>query len=223
MSLMKSKGNMYSFVTHTWNAIKGECSHDCRYCYMKKFGNLLPIRLDPKELKMNLGKDNFIFVGSGTDLWAVDVPSDWITRVLDHCDRFDNRYLFQSKNPERLLEFKDHPVMEKSIVCTTIETDTFYPDIMGNTPSPRGRARAMQKLAKLGMRTYVTCEPLMRFDLTGLVELIRMCSPVQVNIGRNSRKDITLPEPTGNEVRALIAELGKFTTVEVKANAKCWV
>jgi len=34
--------------------------------------------------------------------------------------------------------------------------------------------------------------------------------------------DITLPEPGRNEVQALIAELGKFTRVEVKSNAKCW-
>lgn len=56
-----------------------------------------------------------------------------------------------------------------------------------------------------------------------MVELVRMCSPVQVNIGRNSRQDITLPEPTRNEVRALITELRKFTRVVVKSNAGCWI
>ena len=30
-----------------------------------------------------------------------DVPSDWIARVLDYCDKFDNNYLFQSKDPIR--------------------------------------------------------------------------------------------------------------------------
>lgn len=56
-----------------------------------------------------------------------------------------------------------------------------------------------------------------------MVELVRMCSPVQVNIGRNSRQDITLSEPTRNEVQALITELQKFTRVVVKSNAKCWI
>ena len=87
MALTKSRGNMYPFVTHTWNAIKGICFHDCPYCYMKKFDGLLPIRFDPKELEVNLGNGNFIFVGSGTDAWAFDVPSDWIARVLDYCDK----------------------------------------------------------------------------------------------------------------------------------------
>ena len=65
MALTKSRGNMYPFVTHTWNAIKGICFHDCPYCYMKKFDGLLPIRFDPKELEVNLGNGNFIFVGNG--------------------------------------------------------------------------------------------------------------------------------------------------------------
>src|SRR3990167_1900105 len=30
--LNKQKGNMYGFVTHTWNPIKGKCSHNCSYC-----------------------------------------------------------------------------------------------------------------------------------------------------------------------------------------------
>ena len=55
MALTKSRGNMYPFVTHTWNAIKGIWFHDCPYCYMKKFDGLLPIRFDPKELEVNLG------------------------------------------------------------------------------------------------------------------------------------------------------------------------
>lgn len=37
MVLNEQKGNMYNFITHTWNPIKGKCWHDCSYCYMKKF------------------------------------------------------------------------------------------------------------------------------------------------------------------------------------------
>ena len=86
-----------------------------------------------------------------------------------------------------------------------------------------GTSIAMQNIANYGIPTYVTCEPLMQFDLAELVELVGMCSPQQVNIGRNSRYDITLPEPTANEVKMLKAELEKFTKVEVKANAHCWM
>jgi hypothetical protein len=68
MGLNTSKGNMYDFVTHTWNTVKGECYHDCSYCYMKRWGKLKPARFDQKELKTDLGSNNFIFVGSSCDM-----------------------------------------------------------------------------------------------------------------------------------------------------------
>ena len=207
MALNKSIGNMYAFVSHTYNPMKGECEHSCAYCFMKRNRPLPPLRLELKELKVNLGEGNFIFVGSSTDEWAANVPAEWIEQVLDYCDGFDNRYLFQSKNPARFLEYLDHPVMRKSVLCTTIETNRFYPDIMRNAPLPRERAIAMREIASHGIPTYVTCEPLMQFDLAELVELVGICSPQQVNIGRNSRYDIILPEPTANEVKMLKAEL----------------
>lgn len=77
-----------------------------------------------------MGEGNF-----STDEWAANVPSEWIEQVLDYCDGFDNRYLFQSKNPPRFLEYLGHPVMKKSVLCTTIETNRFYPDIMRNAPT----------------------------------------------------------------------------------------
>ena len=113
--------------------------------------------------------------------------------------------------------------MKKSVLCTTIETNHFYPDIMRNTPVPQERAVAMREIANYGIPTYVTCEPLMKFDLTELVELVGMCSPQQVNIGRNSRYDIALPEPIANELRMLKAELEKSTKIEVKTDALCWM
>ena len=121
------------------------------------------------------------------------------------------------------MEYLDHPVMRQSVLCTTIGTNRFYPDIMRNAPLPWERAVAMREIASHGIPTYVTCEPLMKFDPAELVELVGMCSPQQVNIGRNSRYDITLPEPTADEVKMLKAELEKFTKVEVKANAYCWM
>lgn len=44
--IKESKGNMYEFVTHTWNPIKGKCSHGCTYCYMKKMCS----RLNPPQI-----------------------------------------------------------------------------------------------------------------------------------------------------------------------------
>jgi len=221
--LRASKGNMYEFVTHTFNCIKGRCSHDCSYCFMKRWGRQNPLHFDDSELRTDLGSGNFIFVGSSTDDYAEGVPSEWIIKMLDHCDKFENRYLFQSKNPVRFLEFITHPIFRKSVVCTTIESNRFYPEVMRNSPSIESRVQAMSELAAKGIPTYVTCEPLLDFTLPELTSMLKACHPQQVNIGRNSRREIELPEPSTNDVKALISELSSFTTVEVKKNAKIWI
>ena len=172
--IKESKGNMYEFVTHTWNPIKGKCLHGCTYCYMKKMCSRLNApRLDAAELTSYLECSNFIFVGSSIDMWAEDIPSDWIRIVLDCCNKAANKYLFQSKNPSRILEFITHPVFHRSVACTTIETNRSYPDVMCNSPVIEERVRAMEKIADLGIETYVTLEPLMQFDLDELVGYIK--------------------------------------------------
>ena len=222
--LNKSQGNMYEFVTHTWNILKGRCNHDCRYCFMKRWGSLNPLHFDDSELKTDLGSGHFIFVGSSTDDFAEGVPSEWIIKMLDHCNKYDNnRYLFQSKNPARFLEFIEHPVFRKAVVCTTIESNRFYPEIMVNSPRIESRVQAMSELAAKGIPTYVTCEPLLEFDFPELVSMLKACRPQQVNVGRNSRREILLPEPSASDVQALISELSTFTKVVVKKNAKVWI
>lgn len=189
----------------------------------KMLGDKMPaLRFDERELNGNLGQGNFVFVGSSTDDWAKEVPSVWIVKMLDYCSKFDNRYLFQSKNPARFLEFMDHPVFKKSVFCTTIETNR-DDQAISKAPVMQERAEAMEKLHELGFTTYVTAEPCMDFDLESMVELIRQCNPAQVNIGKNTWAQVALPEPTPEKVKALIEELRSFSKVIVKKNAIIWV
>lgn len=160
-------------------------------------------------------------------MFAEDIPSEWIARVLDYCYQnsnmlLPNAYLLQSKNPKRFLEFINHPIMERVIFCTTIETNRFYPKIMNNAPKIGERVEAMEEIARLGRSTMVTAEPLMQFDHEEMVSFIRKCKPKLVNIGRNSCRRTVLPEPAQEEVRLLIAELESFTKVNVKDNALEW-
>ena len=206
--LNSSKGNMYEWVTHTLNLIKGKCSHNCSYCYMKKMlrDKMPALRIDETEFK--------------TDK---DVPSEWILRMLDHCNKFSgNSYLFQSKNPARFLEFVDHPVMKNSVFCTTIETnrDDFT---ISQAPSMIERAQAMAEMRDRGFQTYVTAEPLMDFDLNEMVKLLLMCQPNQVNLGKNTNYMVQLPEPTPEKFKALKDALEQYTIVKVKKNAKKWL
>ena len=214
MALNESKGNMYDFVTHTWNTVKGECLHDCSYCYMKRWGKLNPTRFDSKELKTDLGSGNFIFVGSSCDMFAKNVIDDWVYRTLEHCMKFDNKYLFQTKNPKKMIEF-DTPSLD-SVLCTTIETNRFYKEIMKASPTPEERVDAMEYSIK---KNYITIEPIMDFDINEMVEMIKKCDPVQVNIGADSGRNY-LPEPSKEKVLMLIEELQKFTKIARKTNLK---
>jgi DNA repair photolyase len=209
---------MYDWVTHTWNTVKGECPHGCSYCYMHRWGKQKPVRFDEKELKTDLGTGNFIFVGSSCDMFADEIPGDWIAKTLKYCRIYNNSYLFQSKNPNAILIFK-RDLPEKSTVCTTIETNRWYPEIFKESPYQINRAMAMNGLSKSGIKTYVTIEPIIDFDLMPLIGMIENCHPEQVNIGADTGNN-HLPEPPKEKILELIAELEKFTVVKQKSNLK---
>lgn len=212
MTLNNQKGNMYGFVTHTWNAIKGKCPHDCRYCYMKVFpqGKL---KFDEKELKTDLGKGNFIFVGSSCDIFAKEIPAEWIKKVLAKCSLYKNTYLFQTKNPKRFFEFEGNYPKE-FILGITLETNR--ENDLANCPPRSARVDWFSDLNK-NIRKMVTIEPVMDFDLNKFVALIKIIQPEFVNIGADS-KNHNLPEPSKEKVLQLIDELKKFTQVKNKEN-----
>ena len=226
MGLNKIKGNMYSDMglTHTWNPLSGTCNHGCTYCSTNKLRRYEVIdtkysgecRIVDKDL-CNLGKGNTIFVCAQTDLFASDVPNQLILRILEHMDKFDNKYLLQTKNPDRVIDFIDYPILiGKCTICTTIESDIFYPDIMQNSPSPAQRSFAMEVLSQV-IDTYVIIEPIMDFNIENMVCMISRCNPKQVNIGADSGNN-HLPEPSKEKLLALIDELKKFTIIANKRN-----
>lgn len=217
MGLNEAKGNMYDFITHTWNTIKGHCPHECSYCYMKRFGKQRPVRFDGKEMKTDLGDGSYIFVGSSCDMFAEEVSHDWIMNTLTKMNGYKNKYLLQSKNPARFARGYTKDCNREIVFCTTIETNYHIPSIMGHSPAPIDRSFAMGKLENI--KRYVTIEPVMAFNLAPMVEIIKRCEPIQVNIGADSGNN-GLPEPNKKELLYLIDELSKFTTIARKTNLK---
>jgi len=216
---MNTNGNMYEGVV-TWNPLAGECPHRCGYCsshsfmrypeFAKKYsGELRFIYSHPEKPK----DGQVVFVVGQNDLFAKAVPDSFIEQTINICKRFDYTYLFQSKNPERFIEFLGH-FPPRTILCTTIETNNWY-EQMGTAPVPSLRARAMNKIT--GYEKHVTIEPVMSFNLNHLLFLIRMCHPSVVNLGADSKRH-NLPEPSREDVLALIYELKKFTVVKQKSN-----
>jgi len=218
MGLNKAKGNMYPWVDYTWNPIRGKCPHECVYCYMKRFPQK-PLRLVEEELNTSLGCGNFIFVGSSTDMWAEEVPSGWIERVLEHCWKYQNRYLFQTKNPGRFYEFLD--LMPENVVLgTTIETNRDNSKI-SNAPFPFHRLRWMLPLRNYPrFKTMISIEPIVDFDFPAMARFIIAIQPEFVSIGADS-KGHGLKEPSPIKVYTLILTLRKYTIeVRVKQNLK---
>lgn len=208
MGLNAAKGNMYGFVTHTWNTVKGDCYHDCSYCYMKRWGKLNPARFDENELKTDLGENNFIFVGSSCDMFNKEIHEEWISNTINHCKRYtSNNYLFQSKNPSR---FTGRAIIAEW--CATIESNRYYPTIMGNSPIPERRI--------FSWLDQVTIEPIMQFDFKPFFNVLMACDPAQINIGADSGRK-NLPEPTKKEVIELIEAIKDAgIKVHLKPNLK---
>ena len=242
MKLNPATGNMYDFIDYTGNAIRGNCPHDCTYCFNKVRGDLGNIRLDSNELTGKIIENKFIFIGDSIDMFAENIPNEWIQQVLNYRDCFNNKYLFQSKNPKRILDFITHSVFSKSVVCTTIESDIDYPELMSDSPQILDRVLAMEKISNSqiipyqqdlfdtsillprNIETYVTIEPIMKFNLPRFVDYIKRCNPKQVNIGANSKEYRIISfrdkEPSYSELLELINELEKFTEVKLKDNLK---
>lgn len=218
---------MYEWVSHTWNTVKGNCEHDCSYCYMKKinhrFGKDIPAWFDEKELSVKLGKGKKIFVGSSNDLFANAISDEWIFKTIEHCLKYpENEYVFQTKNPQRL--HNNRGLREKLfelknvILGSTIESNRNYKEITKGCESPGNRARALNFLQNY-MRIYITIEPIMDFDLKELKDMLKYINPFQINIGADSGNN-NLPEPTKEKVMQLIEGLNEFTIIHNKSNLK---
>lgn len=188
------------------------------------------IYLDEKEFD-DWGKNKTIFIGSSTDMFAENVPYSWIAKVLEHTNKYnENKYLFQTKNPILLfnyLQFFNYTLFEEitpyiaqgSIICTTIETNRWYPEIMQNSPHPSDRSKMMSIINHHKFDKYITLEPVMDFDKNKLIELITDALPKQVNIGADTKGN-NLPEPSPEKLNKLIYELKKYTGVVLKKNLK---
>lgn len=205
---------MYPWITHTWNPIRGRCPHDCSYCYMKQF-HVGRLRFEKDELQTDLGAGNTIFVGSSCDMFAAPVVSDWIDAVLKKCKQHNNKYLFQSKNTQRMCDyFIDFP--DGSILGTTLESNRYYQ--ISKAPSTPERVKWLKTLSEsIGYYFFISIEPILDFDLDPFVEMIRSIEPSFVSVGADS-KHHNLPEPDPRKTRLLINTLKEFTEVKIKNN-----
>ncbi len=224
MSLRKSDGNMYPWVTHMHTHLRGECTHQCPYCYVQSIAKNLaekrnlphmlemysgPLRLDEHEFETNYGKDKVIFIEHMNDLFAMGVRDEWICRIIAHAKRFFlNQYVYQTKNPARAIKWIglkiDGAIIRprKDIFGTTIETNR----ITGRcAPSTQDRINAMCQIRRLypDMALFITIEPVMDFDVDTMLSWMKDAKPTFINIGADSKGNCLL-EPTSDKLRMFI-------------------
>ena len=217
--------NMYSWIQYMHNYIGGECKNKCCYCYVNnpKYGRAErytgPIHLIEEELKVtydfkkNYSDGAYIFIEHMNDLWNRDVPREAIERILAHCNTWpDNTYVFQTKNPERYMNFlgKFPP---KTVLGITIETNRILPDI-SLAPNPHDRFEAFKSTINMIkerkdlnlVKTFMTLEPILCFDIDVLVSWIVEINPDFINLGLDSKGHM-LPEPTIDDIEELVKVL----------------
>lgn len=217
MPLRIAQGNMYTFVTHVHTHLAGECPHKCKYCYVQKMNCGDRYKGEPRliesELSVNYGILKTIFIEHMSDLFAEGIDGNWIEKILKHCKQFpQNKYVFQTKNPDRLLNYYvNYKLPERAVwIGTTIETNRNTCNLdsdnkykIGNAPAPIKRYAYIKKLRQMFCPVFVTIEPIIDFDVDIFSKWIIDIEPNFVNIGADS-KQCNLPEPSPEKIRELI-------------------
>lgn len=207
---------MFRSITKTWNPWTG-CRHGCIYCWARplalqfqeqgkaKYSNGFEPTFHEKELEAKFKPGEFIFVSSMGDLFGDWVPSEQICQVLDVISRFrDTNFLLQTKNPARFSEFI---IPRNAYAGVTIETDVPYLDI-SKAPQPFSRYRAMVKLTNppMGVRKFLSIEPIMSFTIDGFTKWIADIKPSIIEVGADNHGH-NLPEPSWEKVEELLRRL----------------
>ncbi|GAI32510.1 unnamed protein product, partial [marine sediment metagenome] len=133
---------------------------------------------------------------------------------------YENKYLFQSKNPHRFTKFYGQ-FPQNVILGTTIETNRHkLAEKYSEAPPTYERYVSISEICKEdGCPVMVSIEPIMDFDLKEFLEWFYDIEPEFVSIGADS-KGHHLPEPSSIKVKQLIKALKEITEVKIKENLR---
>ena len=186
--------------------------------HVPRYANGFTPRLNPQDLGRQFKKDGLVFVGSMGDMFGDWVGPCWIECVLEIIELHKNTtFLFCTKNPARYFDFLE--IMPQNVILgATIETNRST-ELISKAPPLVTRMASMSHI--IGWDKMVSIEPIMKFDHEVMVDWIKAVRPLRVYVGYDNYPQRNhLDEPTLEETEALIAELGKFTTVYRKTIRK---
>lgn len=225
------KNRMFPFITKTWNPLGGSCPHNCIYCWAKMLCKRHKYkkyegkpRIIEKELKKKFKEDDFVFVQDMSDLFAENVSTRIILKVLDFIRESPARFLLLTKNPERYSRFiKDNEMPLNTILGATIESNKKFEEYYSISKAPplNDRLYWFQNLVNhTSLPLFISIEPILDFYPV-FHKNIKFCQPWAVAVGYDNYNH-KLPEPPLEKTLELIDELEKFTTVHRKTLRKAW-
>jgi DNA repair photolyase len=152
------------------------------------------------------------------------VPYEYIEEVLTVAgEQPDVKFLFMTKNPKRYFDVVCEDSAGTLANCTlgaTVESDANYPKL-SKAPPQSDRLHHMTKLSELGVKTFVSVEPILDFTPGFETDLYRI-RPWAVAVGYDNYKNY-LPEPSLKRTQDLISKLRKAgITVYEKTLRKAW-
>ncbi len=202
---------MFEFINKpTWNPIR-YCSHQCSYCWAKKYGQDTTPKMHWDVLyntEKEHNEQDFIFACDMGDLFCNNMPSWIIEYIMEAASCTLSKYLFLTKNPKRYLE-ECGTILEGSnyYLGATIESNRDYPEI-SNAPLQSARLRAMPDLIDFYPENprFISIEPILDFDLLPFFNAIKEIQPWAVAVGYDNH-NYKLPEPTLAKALKLIEAL----------------
>lgn len=205
---------MFPFINKTWNPLAGECSHQCTYCWARRFAERHKFskyqgqpRIDERQIGRRFKSGDFVFVQDMSDLFAEDVPREVILRVFEAIKESpDAKFLLLTKRPRRYLEFLD-VMPENAVLGCTVETDwTDGPYLYSRAPHPSYRLEYMAKVAESCTNdVFYSIEPIMEFS-NGFASHFRVNRAWAVAVGYDNYGN-GLPEPPLEKTLKLIEQL----------------
>jgi hypothetical protein len=177
-----------------------------------------------QQANQNLGEDNIIFVGSSIDIWAEEkILGGWIRVVLKHCKDFpNNQYFFQTKNPQRMYDYKDdlYDMNEKGMLYDIGITAETNRDTSKFSKAPPVSKR-LEWLRKFDCPKMISIEPIVDFDTGIFPNMITGMGLDFISIGADSKKcmeECKIQEPDSDKTMYLIEELGREYDLRLKEN-----
>jgi len=212
---------MFKSVDWTATYFQG-CNHDCVYCWTKFMPggpiSHVPRLMQTDEHQIIKGKTGICFLNSAHDTFAACIPDSWIMAQLRWIGRQPEGLVFylQSQNLWRAQGYMPwlKKLQDRIIIGTTIQTnDEELVKSVSNAPSIFSRYQCMLRFGVEGFRLRLALEPLFKFNLRNLRDMVFDIKPELVEVGLDNyahRHKVKIPQSDLKPYKILYEEIVDF-------------